>query len=121
MSLSRIIHHSHSFTRLEVCHHIYFISLLLLLRKSILVYFCIFTETRRYTTVAESWSGFVRVTYTFPVYSETSTDVRLGWSEQNALHGACLFSVLSGTMVSKKNVTHCNIRYAENSRSRSVS
>ena len=24
MSLSRIIHHSHSFTRLEIYHHIYF-------------------------------------------------------------------------------------------------
>ena len=27
MSLSRIIHHSHSFTRLEIYHHIYFIVL----------------------------------------------------------------------------------------------
>ena len=30
VSLSRIIHHSHSFTRPEIYHHIYFITLLLL-------------------------------------------------------------------------------------------
>ena len=29
MSLSRIIHHSHSFTRLEIYHHIYFIERIL--------------------------------------------------------------------------------------------
>ena len=30
VSLSRMIHHSHSFTRLEINHHIHFISLFLL-------------------------------------------------------------------------------------------
>ena len=33
VSLSRIIHHSHSFTRLEIYHHIYFITSTTLLKK----------------------------------------------------------------------------------------
>ena len=49
MSLSRIIHHSHSFTRLEIYHHIYLMADLILLLKDIFgppntnntfIYFC---------------------------------------------------------------------------------